>query len=391
MKQNPIPYSRQSIDQDDIDTVCAVLRSRWLTTGPAVEQFEKSIARTVECNHGVAFSSGTAALHGMMSVANIQPGDEVIVPAITFVASGNAVLFMGGTPVFADVLPSTLLIDPADVQAKINQNTKAILAVDYAGQPCDYPVLRRIADQHQLLLLSDSSHSLGATLAQKPVAAHADMTAYSFHPVKPITTGEGGMVATDDSHWDQALRRFRGHGINVDFRQRAEKLDWRYEMESLGFNYRMCDLQAALGTSQLRKLDSWLVARQEIADRYRNLFKKLVDQVQPLQIVENSTHAYHLFVVRWRSEKTMYNRDWLFQQLRNVGIGVNVHYEPIYRHPYYQKSVPTARHASCPVAEAAIDEILSLPIFPGMANSQVDFVVDSISRCMEHSQMTRVA
>lgn len=389
--ERPIPYSRQSIDQDDIDAVVDVLQSHWLTTGPMVAEFERAVAARSECDHGVAFSSGTAALHAMMHASCVEPGDEVIVPAITFVASANAVLYLGGTPVFADVCESRLLIDPADVERKITPNTKAILAVDYAGHPCDYQALRAICDRHGVQLLADASHSIGAMSGSVPSATLADMTCFSFHPVKPVTTGEGGMVVCHDPGLCQVLKAFRGHGINVDFRQRAERQDWRYQMESLGYNYRLSDIHAALGVSQLRKLDSWIEAKQEIAERYQQEIGNLQPWVTALTLDDSVRHSWHLFVIQWSCPDDGWDRDWLFRRMRSAGIGVNVHYEPIYRHPYYQQSVPTARSAQCPVAEQVANRILSLPIYAGMTDRDQDRVLSVLRDCVRQAGRQRVA
>jgi UDP-4-amino-4,6-dideoxy-N-acetyl-beta-L-altrosamine transaminase len=374
MTESSIPYSRQNIDADDIAAIMEVLQSPWLTTGPAVERFEAAIAEYEGARTAVAFSSGTAALHGMLQALDLGPGDEVIVPAMTFVATGNAVLYQGATPVFADVQAETLLLDPVDVQRKITPQTKAILAVDYAGQPCDYVALRQIAQRHNLYLLADASHAVGARWHGRSIAQWSDMAVYSFHPVKPITTAEGGMVTTENSLWAERLRRFRGHGIDSDFRQRAARKDWRYQQVGLGFNYRLSDLHAALGISQLKKLPTWMQQRTEVATLYRQALRDVSHWIRPLTQRPGVEHAHHLFVIRWQAPTPHASRDWLFARLRAAGIGVNVHYQPIYQHPYYQQAVPTARNAKCPQAERAIHEILSLPIYPGMTNHDVDRV-----------------
>lgn len=391
MSDSVIPYSQQSIGPEDIQAVVDVLQSRWLTTGPAVERFERTVAEYVSVECGVAFSSGTAALHAMLNAIDIAPGDEVIVPAITFVATANAVLYQGGTPIFADVDPNTLLLDPADVARKITPQTKAIIGVDYAGQPCDYRALRKLAARHGLYLLSDASHALGASIDGRSISQWTDMTVYSFHPVKPMTTAEGGMVTTDNPLWAAALRRFRGHGIDVDFRQRAERVDWRYQQQSLGYNYRMSDLHAALGVSQLSRLDGWQEERQTLANEYRERFAIHGDIIQPLVERAGVRHAYHLFVIRWSPISRYANRDWLFSRMRAAGIGVNVHYQPVYQHPYYQQSVPSARKAKCPNADAAIHQILSLPIFPGMSPRQMDRICHEISESVGLASVSAAA
>lgn len=361
---NFIPYGRQTIEQDDIDAVVEVLRSDWLTTGPTIARFEAAIAEYVGARHAVAVSSGTAALHAAMFALGIGSGDEVIVPPLSFVATANAVLYQGGIPVFTDVEADGLLIDPEQVERKITARTKAIIAVDYAGQPCDYDALRQVADRHGLSLVADSCHSLGAEYRGGKVGTLADLTVFSFHPVKPITTGEGGMVVTSREDYVERMKVFRNHGITSDHHQRAQKNLWRYQMTELGYNYRMTDIQAALGLSQLKKLDSWIKYRKELAKYYK---EELTDcpGVSLLTQYSERKSAWHLFVVRIADGR----RDDLFQQLRASKIGVNVHYGLIYRHPYYSRTrlqtVP-----DCPSAEIAANEILSLPIFPGMNQDQ---------------------
>ena len=263
-----IPYGRQQIDEDDIAAVVDVLRSDWLTTGPMVDKFEQAVADYTGAKYAVAVSSGTAALHAAMFAIGIGPGDEVIVPPMTFVATANAVVYQGGTPVFVDIEAETLLINPDLIEEKITPRTKAIIAVDYAGQPCDYDALREIADQHNLFLVADACHSLGAKYKGRKVGTLADLTVFSFHPVKPITTGEGGMVVTDNAEWTEQIRRFRNHGITSDHRQRQEQRTWHYEMTALGRNYRLSDIQCALGVTQLGNLQKNIEKRQRIANRY---------------------------------------------------------------------------------------------------------------------------
>jgi len=369
-----LPYGRQWIDEDDVQAVIDALRSDWLTTGPMVEAFEQAVAEFVGARYAVAVSSGTAALHAAMYAAGIGQGDEVIVPAMTFAATANAVVFQGGKPVFADVHPETLLVDVKDVECKITSRTKAIVAVDYAGQPCDYDLLRSIAERHGLVLIADACHALGAEYKGRKVGTLADLTVFSFHPVKHITTGEGGMVVTDIEGFAERMRRFRNHGINVDHRQRAEQGTWYYEMVDLGYNYRLTDFQCGLGMSQLRKLPMWLARRREIANRYDKALAHIVG-VEPLKVLAWAYHAYHLYVVQLDLEKL--NRSMVFAGLREQGIGVNVHYIPVHLHPFYQKQFGT-KSGECPVAEVAYQRIISLPIFPYMRDEDVTRVVDSV-------------
>ncbi|MGA8029529.1 MAG: UDP-4-amino-4,6-dideoxy-N-acetyl-beta-L-altrosamine transaminase [Bryobacteraceae bacterium] len=366
----PLPYGRQSIGEDDIQAVVEVLRSDWLTTGPAVDRFEKGIAEFVGAEHAVAVSSGTAALHAAMYAAGVGPGDEVIVPAMTFAATANAAVFLGAIPVFADIEPDTLLVDPASVEKRLTSRTKAIAAVDYAGQPCDYASLTRIAAESNAVLIADGCHALGAALAGKRVGSLAGLTAFSFHPVKHITTGEGGMITTNDPELAQRMRLFRNHGISSDHRERSERGSWFYEMVDLGYNYRISDFQCALGLSQLKKLPEWVRRRQQIAARYDEGF--LGSAITPLTRRAGATHAFHLYVVRVNGD-----RQAAFSRLRERGIGANVHYIPVHLHPYYQRRFGTCP-GLCPVAEEAYRQILSLPMFPAMTDEDADFVIESL-------------
>lgn len=368
-----LPYGRQWVDDSDIQAVVDVLRSDWLTTGPMVDAFERAIADFVGAKYAVALSSGTAALHAAMYAAGITKGAEVLVPPITFIATANAAVYQGGIPSFVDVEADTLLIDPQKVETKINARTKALAVVDYAGQPCEYGALRDLAKQKHLVLIEDACHSLGAKYCGENVGTLADLTVFSFHPVKHITTGEGGMVVTDNAEFAEKMRRFRNHGIATDFRQRAEKGTWYYEMLDLGYNYRLTDIQCALGLSQLRKLSGWIQRRREIAKLYDEAFAS-GQYVTPLKTSEKAFHSYHLYVVKISAEKS---RDKVFSSLRELGIGVNVHYIPVHLHPFYRNNFGTSL-GLCPVAEAAYERILSLPIFPAMTNDDVSRVIATV-------------
>ena len=378
IRRTRLPYGRQWLDDDDIAAVVEVLRSDWLTTGPKVGEFERAFADFVGAREAVAVSSGTAALHAAMYAAGIGPGDEVIVPPMTFAASANCVVFQGGTPVFADVDLDTLLLDPAQVEAKITPRTKAIIAVDYTGQPCDYDALRAIADRHGLVLVADACHALGGSYKGRPVGSLAELSTFSLHPVKHITTGEGGMITTDDPELAQRMRVFRNHGITTDHRQRELLGSWFYEMIDLGYNYRLTDFQCALGMSQLRKLPRWVTRRQEIAHRYDSAFAEL-SEVSSLAVHADVSHAYHLYVIRLELERLRVDRAQVFAALRAENIGVNVHYIPVHLHPFYRQRFGTAP-GNCPVAEAAYERLLSLPIFPGMSDQDIEDVIAAVSK-----------
>jgi perosamine synthetase len=371
-----LPYGRQWIDEDDVAAVVEVLRSDWLTTGPRVAEFERAFARCVGAREAVAVSSGTAALHAAVYALGVGHGDEVIVPCLTFAATANCVVYQGGNPVFADVDADTLLIDPAEVERKITPRTRAVIAVDYAGQPCAYDALRDLARRRGLALVADACHALGGEYKGRPVGSLADLSTFSFHPVKHIATGEGGMVATDDPEKARRMRSFRNHGITTDHRQREATGSWFYEMADLGYNYRLTDLQCALGMSQLRKLPGWVSRRRRIAARYDAAFAGL-PWLRPLAVRPEVSHAYHLYVVRAAAERRR-----VFAALRAEGVGVNVHYIPVHLHPYYRRRFG-AGPGLCPVAEAAYERILSLPIFPRMTDDDVEAVITSVRKVGE--------
>lgn len=361
-----MPYGHQIIDDDDIAAVVRALHSDWLTTGPAVERFEADVCAFTGIGHAVAVCNGTAALHTAAHALGIGPGDEVVVTPMTFAASANCVLYCGATPVFADVDPETLLLDPAVTEAVITPRTRAIIAVDYAGQPCDWGALRALADRHRLALVADACHSIGGMDKGRRVGTLADVTVFSFHPVKHVTTGEGGMCVTGDANLAQRMRSFRNHGITTDARQREKAGGWFYEMTELGFNYRITDIQCALGSSQLKKLPLWLKRRRELAATYDAALAG--SSVRPLARRMDAKHAYHLYVVRHPE------RDEAFKGLRANGIGVNVHYVPVHLHPFYRERLGT-REGMCPEAESAYREILTLPLWPGMDEADVARVV----------------
>ena len=372
-----IPYGKQSIDNEDISEVLKVLQSDWLTTGPKIAEFERVFSDFTGAKYAVAVCNGTAALHCIMYAIGIGKGDEVILPSMTFASTANCIVFQGGTPIFADVDEGTLLIDPDAVSSKISAKTKAVIAVDYAGQPCNYGALKQIADKHGIPLVSDGCHSLGAEYRGKKVGTLSDLTAFSFHPVKHITTGEGGMVTTDNPEFAKRMARFRNHGIDSNFRDREKVGTWYYEMIDLGYNYRITDLQCALGISQLKKLPQWIARRQSIADRY---IKAFADNpaIAPLQVSRDVSHAYHLFITKVGSAEEALDRSSVFSALRNKGIGVNVHYIPVHLHPFYRDHFGTAS-GDCPVAEEAYEQIISLPIFPALSDQEVNSVISALN------------
>ncbi len=387
VRETMLPYGRQTVDETDIAAVAGVLRSDWLTTGPAVERFENAFAEAMGAGHAVAVSSGTAALHAAVHAIGIGPGDEVVVPPLTFAATANAVVYEGGTPVFADVDPETLLIDPDRVEAKVSERTKAVICVDYAGQPCDYGALRAIVEAHGLGLIADACHAMGGSFYGAHVGSLAGLSAFSLHPVKHITAGEGGVVTTDDESIARAMRVFRNHGITTDHRARAEAGSWSYEMVELGYNYRLSDIQCALAESQLARLPAFVARRREIAARYDEAFAE-VPGIDPVIVRPDVVHAYHLYPVLLDLDVLGVPRGEIFSALRNEGIGVNVHYIPVHLHPFYRERFGT-KSGDCPVAEAAYERLLSLPIFPAMTDDDASDVVKAVERVVERCRGSR--
>jgi perosamine synthetase len=373
IRKNVIYYGRQWIEEDDIRAVVEALNDDLITTGPRAGAFEEMFADYVGSKEAVVVSNGTAALHAAMYAAGIKDGDEVIVPAMTFAASANCVVFQGGKPIFADVKDDTLLIDPEDVISKITDRTRAIIPVDYTGQPCDYDWLNEIAEKYDLMIVADACHSPGGKYKGRNVGTLADMSVFSFHPVKHLTSGEGGMVTTDDSEWARKLRMFRTHGITTDHALREERGTWFYEMVDLGYNYRITDFQCALGMSQLKKLPDRVSRRREIAAQYDDIFHALPG-IDPLKVLEGVSHAYHLYVVRLDTNYLDADRPTIFQAFWAEGVGVHVHYIPVHLHPFYQREFGTQK-GLCPNAEAAYEGILTIPLYPSMTDEEVGDVI----------------
>jgi perosamine synthetase len=375
-----LPYGRQSIDESDIQAVVEVLRSDWLTTGPKVAEFEEAFAAWVGSKYAISFSSGTAALHGAAFAAGLKPGDEAITSPMTFAATANCVLYQGATPVFADVSPDTLNLDPEDCARRITPRTRAILPVDYSGHPADLNAIMELAQDRDLVVIEDACHALGAEYRGRRVGGISHMTVFSFHPVKHLTTGEGGMVTTDNPKYAETLRRFRNHGISSDARQRQRDDEWFYEMTLLGFNYRLTDIACALGIRQLQRLELNLARRRQIAARYNAAFAHTPELLSP-QVREDVSPAWHLYPIRLQLEHLRRGRGEIFRALRAENIGVNVHYIPVHRHPYYRDRFGYKEGAHL-VAEQAYECLISLPMFHGMSNDDVDDVVLATSKVM---------
>jgi perosamine synthetase len=362
--------------EEDIEAVVEALRSEMITQGPAIERFEHAFADYVGAAHAVAFANGTAALHGTAFAAGIGPGDELITSPMTFAASANCALYQGGRPVFADIDPATWNIDATAALARVGEATRAVVAVSYTGLPVDLEPFRDLPDG--VTLIEDGCHALGGHRGGQRVGgpSRADMTVFSFHPVKPMTTGEGGMVTTEDGELAERLRLFRTHGITKHgVRPDSTEGAWYYEMQALGYNYRITDFQCALGLSQLSRLDEWVARRNEIASLYRELLGG-DDRIElPPAAPEGSLHGHHLFVIR--VEGGMAERRRVFDGLRAAGIGVQVHYIPVYRLPWYRDQLGYPQDAF-PESERYYAGAISLPMFPALEDADVERVVDTL-------------
>ena len=381
IRKSMLNYARQWINQEDIDAVTKILQGDWLTTGPSVKEFENSVGDYVGVSEAVAVNTGTAALHAATIAAGIGAGDEVIVPPLTFVASANSVLYQGGKPVFADVRADTLNIDPAEIERKITPKTKAIITVDLTGQPCDHDAIRSLAEKHNLIVIEDAAHALGATYKGRKVGKLQDLTTFSFHPVKHITTAEGGMIVTQNPDFAKRMRSARHHGIDIDFKKRNDANLWLYDVISLGYNYRIPDLNCALGISQLKKLDGWLVRRREIARLYTQAFSSL-PQVEVPYVMPDCESAWHLYLIRLNLDTLRVGREMIYKALRAENIGVNVHYIPIHLLSYYQSL--GYKKGEYPVAEAAYERIITLPLYPAMNDQDVQDVIDAVNKVVSY-------
>jgi perosamine synthetase len=377
-----LPYGRHTIEREDVDAVVATLTSGWLTTGPKVREFEDAFARAVRATFAVTFSSGTAALHGAVFAAGLGPGDRAVTSPLTFCASANVVLYRGAEPVFADVSPDTLNLDPARTRSLLDERTKAIIAVDFAGHPAELAALLAEARERGIVLIEDAAHALGAEYEHRRVGGISPLTAFSFHPVKHVTTGEGGMVTTDDPELAARLRTFRNHGISSDARERQQKGEWFYEMVALGFNYRLPDIGCALGLSQLSRLEKNIARREAVAQRYAEAFADL-PEVQPPAVRANMRSAWHLYPIRLHLERLSAGRAQVLKALRAEGIGAAVHYIPVHYHPYYRERFGEQK-GRCPVAESAYERLISLPMFAAMTTRDVEEVVAAVRKVIVH-------
>ncbi|EFV33673.1 MULTISPECIES: UDP-4-amino-4,6-dideoxy-N-acetyl-beta-L-altrosamine transaminase [Eggerthella] len=372
-------YGRQTIDEDDVAAVADVLRSDFLTCGPATERFERAVAEAAGARYATAVANGTAALHVACLAAGIGPGDEVVVSPITFAASANCVLYCGGTPVFADIDSRTWNVSPESIRERINEKTKAVIAVDFGGVHVDSDEIRKICDEFDLLFIEDAAHSIGTVHGGKPVGSIADMTTFSFHPVKTVTAGEGGAVATSDPELARRVDLFAKHGITRDpsLMGRADVGGWYYEQIELGYNYRISDIEAALGASQLRRLPEFSRRRRQLTAYYDREFAAIPEVASQLDPAPEDT-TRHLYVLRFDLEALGVSRRFVFDALRAENIGVNVHYLPVYRLPYYAGLGYDPE--CCPEANRYYEEAVTLPLHCGLSDEDARCVVEAVRK-----------
>lgn len=376
-----LPYGHQWIHDEDIDAVVKTLRSDWITQGPKDNEFEQKLADYCGAKYAVVFSSGTAALHAAYFTVGIKESDEVITSPITFLSTANAALFLRAHPIFVDIEEDTGNIDPNSIEKAITEKTKALVPVDYGGHPVDLEKISSIAKKYNLLVIDDACHALGAEYKSEKIGGckYSDITVLSFHPVKLITTGEGGAVLTNNKEYYKKLIMFRQHGVTKDkskFKVSLDSVpgDWYYEMQLLGYNYRLTDIQCALGISQLKKLDKFIQRRREIAEVYKGAFKNndFFDLPAEKAYAKSSWHLYPLRLKDKYKEK----KKEIFTKLREKSLGVQVHYIPVYWQPYYQEL--GYGKGICPNAEDFYQREISIPLFPSMSDEDIEYVVNTI-------------
>jgi UDP-4-amino-4,6-dideoxy-N-acetyl-beta-L-altrosamine transaminase len=383
IRKSFLPYGTQWFDEKEINEVVDSLKSSWITTGPKMQLFEEQFKKFRESKYAVAVNSGTAALHVSTSSINIKPGDEVITTPLTFVASANCVVYRGGTPVFADIKKDTYNIDPNEIRKKITDKTKAIIPVHFAGQPCDMDEICEIAEEHNLFIIEDAAHAIDAEYKGKKIGNIGDLTVFSFHPVKNMTTAEGGMVTTNNEKLYEKLLMFRTHGISKDAAKRFGKSGgFYYDMQYLGFRYNMSELHASLGIHQLDKLESFQKRRREIVKIYNRELQNL-DEITIPFVKSDVKHSWHLYVIQIDLNKLRVDRDYIFKALREENIGVNVHYIPVHYHSYYQKKYGLKK-GILPNVESLFPRIITIPLFPKMSNDDVYDVINALVKVLKY-------
>ena len=384
VRSGKIYYGRQWIDEDDVEAVAAVLRSDFITCGPKVDEMERELEAYTGAKYAVAVSNGTAALHCACIAAGLGPGDEVITTPLTFAASANCALYVGARPVFADINPETYNIDPKSIEEKITDKTKAVVAVDFTGQAVEFEAIRKICDDHHLIFIEDAAHSLATKYKGRQVGSLADLTTFSFHPVKTVTGGEGGAVTTNHEAFYRKLLLARTHGITHDddlMEEAPHEGPWYYEQICLGYNYRITDFQAALIVSQMKKLDRFVARRKEIVKRYNEAFSRIPEIIVQKEIPESDT-CRHLYIIRLDLDKLSCTRRQFFDAMSAENIQCQIHYVPVYWFPYYQHL--GYERGLCPKAEEVYQGIMSIPLYPRMSNQDVEDVIHAVKKIVEN-------
>ena len=384
VRSKKIYYGRQWVDESDVKAVVDTLRSDYLTCGPKVGELERVLENYTGAKYAVAVSNGTAALHCACIAAGIDPGDEVITTPITFAASANCVLYVGARPVFADINPETYNIDPKSIREKITKKTKAVVAVDFTGQAVEYDEIRKICDEYNLVFIEDAAHSLATKYNGKQVGSLADMTTFSFHPVKTVTGGEGGVITTNDENYYKKLVLAHTHGITHDedlMEEAPHEGPWYYEEISLGYNYRITDFQAALIISQMKKLDFFASRRKEIVKKYDEAFSEIPEIMVQKEIPQSDT-CRHLYIIRLNLEKLSCTRREFFDAMSAENVQCQIHYVPVYWFPYYRHL--GYENGLCPKAEEVYKGIMSIPLYPKMTDQDVEDVIHAVRKVVEN-------
>lgn len=384
VRDGKLYYGRQWIDNDDVQAVGQVLTSDFITCGPKVVELEQVLSAQAGAKYAVAVSNGTAALHCACIAAGIGAGDEVITTPLTFAASANCALYCGARPVFADVDPETYNIDPVSIEEHITEKTKAIVAVDFTGQAVKIKEIRKICDRYHLVFIEDAAHAIGSKYCGRPIGSFADMTCFSFHPVKTVTSGEGGAITTNSKEFYKKLLLAHTHGITHEkdlMEEACNEGAWYYEQLSLGYNYRMTDFQAALLRSQLNKLGGFSTRRKEIVNKYNEAFSKIPEIIIQKEIPESDS-CRHLYIIRLDFEKLSCTRRDFFDAMAAENIQCQVHYIPVYWFPYYKRL--GYKKGLCPVAEKIYQGIMSIPLYPRMTDQDVEDVIHAVRKVIEN-------
>ncbi len=372
-----LPYTQHWVGYEELDSIAEVVRSKWLTQGEKVDEFEKIFADYIKSKHAISVSSCTAGLH-LCAIAMLKPDDEVITTPLTFVATPNSIFYVNAKPVFADIDMETMNITPETIEKVITDKTKAIMPVHYGGLPCNMDGIIKLAKKHNLIVIDDAAHAVGAESKNRKIGSIGNATCFSFHPAKQMTTGEGGMITTNDNELAKKLKLLRGHGINKDFKDRIESKSYHYEMELLGYNYRLNDIQAAMGISQLKKLDEFIKRRTEIANQYEKAFKDM--SIKLPKPNPDEKHAWHFYTIQLELEKLTVDRDTIFQALRAENIGVNILYIPVYKQPFYKNLGYTELENT----EKVFERIITLPLFPKMTDKDIEDTIEAVKKVLEY-------